>query len=257
MHGPMAPVDPRAEPFPAALPGDLREPREPREQVELAELAELPEAEHHQFELVDDHSEPKGGYLRRLARVLRVVGATGTAGRTFTYDEVDRRGIDAVVVAPYYRKTGQVWVVLRSAHRPPVVLRDASRSPLPEPENRALWELPAGLVEPEEASPEGLLQAAARELEEETGFAVSVDRLIELGKSAFPCPGVIAERQFYFRVEVTPGERRAPSLDGSPLESIGQLVAVPLSVALEAARQGRLADAKTELGLRRLQEALA
>lgn len=179
----------------------------------------------------------------------------------FTYDEVDRRALDAVVVVPHFLQRSAEGVpvrhvVLRSAHRPPVMLRDAARSPLVEPDNRALWELPAGLVEPDEASAEGIVRAAQRELLEETGFEVELSELVQLGPSTFPCPGVIAERHFFFHVEVSLERRVEPPLDGSPLEAVGSLVAVPLTVALEAARAGELADAKTELALRRLVETL-
>ncbi len=227
---------------------------------DIAELSDLPEPPFHEFVVVADHSEARGGYLRRISRTLRVAAVDGEAGRTFAYDEVDRRGIDAVVVVPYYFRPGPagltVYVILRSALRPPVALRDPARAPRPEPDNRALWEVPAGLIEPEERGEAGLRAAAARELCEETGFSLEAERLVELGPSTFPCPGVIAERQFFFRAEVEPGRRETPGLDGSPLEAIGELVRVPLGVALEAARNGRLADAKTELALRRLEEAL-
>jgi ADP-ribose pyrophosphatase len=228
----------------------------------VPQLGELPEPPLHEFVLVEDLSGPPVGFLRRISRRLRVLGQSGLAGEAFVYDEVDRRALDAVVVAPYFTAPGpdgasQVFVILRSALRPPVALRTAERSPRPEPSNRALWELPAGLVEPDESSEAGLFAAARRELLEETGFRAEGAALQELGPSCFPCPGVIAERHFYFRAEVKPEEREEPGLDGSPLEAIGALVAVPLGVALAAARAGRLADAKTELCLRRLQESLA
>ncbi len=227
----------------------------------VPELSELPEPPFHELELVEDRSPPAAGFLRRVSRLLRVLGAESTAGEDFVYDEVDRKALDAVVVAPYFwrdsRDSGrELFVVLRSALRPPLALRDSSRSVRPEPQNRALWELPAGLVEPDEVSEAGLVAAARRELLEETGFTVADGDLVELGPSSFPCPGVIAERHFYFRACVRPDLRQEPGLDGSPLEAIGSLVAVPLGVALQAARQGRLADAKTELCLRRLQETL-
>ena len=227
--------------------------------LSLPQLDFLPEPPLHEVEVVEDQSPGGGGFLRRMSRLLRLVG--DSMERSFVYDEVDRRALDAVVIVPYFNaqsEAGQqeTFVVLRSALRPPVALRSASRSPREEPANRSLWELPAGLVEPDEASEEGLLRAAARELFEETGFTVPDAALAELGPSSFPCPSVIAERHFYFRVLVDPNERQSPALDGSALESVGALVAVPLKVALRAARDGRLADAKSELALRRLAEEL-
>jgi ADP-ribose pyrophosphatase len=55
-------------------------------------------------------------------------------------------------------------------------------------------------------------------------------------------------------VEVDPAARCEPSLDGSPLERGGVVVDVDLDDALALAAAGELADAKTELGLRRLRE---
>jgi ADP-ribose pyrophosphatase len=201
-----------------------------------------------------DRSPPAEGFLRMVRRELSVARPGQGPSAPFVYDEVDRRALDAVVVAAHFTRGGERCVVLRSAVRPPVALRDAARSPIPEPAERALWELPAGLVEPSEASEQGLALAAARELHEETGLSLPPERLAPLGPSTFPCPGVLAERHFYFHVEVEPEQRQEPPLDGSPLEQVGELVAVPLRALLAAARRGELADAKTELGLRRLAE---
>lgn len=225
---------------------------------------ELPSPPHFELETVEDRSDATGGFLRRLSRVLRVVLDATERSAEFVYDEVDRRAIDAVVVVPHFlaplpgTAAGmlQRWVVLRSAVRPPVVLRDARRSPHPEPANRALWEVPAGLVEPGEQTPQGLRDAARRELLEETGFAAEPHELQVLGPASFPAPGVIAERHFFFHVRVDLNQQSEPELDGSPLEAVGELVAVPLTVALRAAARGQLADAKTELALRRLADAL-
>jgi ADP-ribose pyrophosphatase len=134
-------------------------------------------------------------------------------------------------------------------------LRDAARSPVPELDRGpGLWELPAGLIEPDEQTREGTRRSAARELEEELGFRLRPERLRELGPSTYPSPGIIAERHFYFEVEVDPRERAEPSQDGSPLEHGGRVLALPLDEALALAAQGVLEDAKTELGLRRLSE---
>lgn len=227
----------------------------------MERLSHLPEPPHFAIEVVRPRGPDEPAFLKYVSRVVRTVGADGKRSATFVYDEVDRPALDAVVIAAHFRvlEEGEevVYVVLRSAVRPPISLREESRSPLPEPQNRALWELPAGLVEPEESGPQGLCRAAARELLEETGFFVSESELHPLGPSVFPAPGLIAERQFFFHVPVDPKSQNEPSLDGSPLEEAGQLVAVPLRAALEAARAGMLADSKTELALRRLQEELS
>jgi ADP-ribose pyrophosphatase len=209
------------------------------------------------LELIEDVS-PAGppGFLRLLRRRLRAIYPDGSKSAPFIYDEVDRKAIDAVVIAAHYRdQAGRRHVYLRSALRPPVVLRGRKRSPLPEadPES-SIWELPAGLVEAGETTLAGVRQAAARELEEELGFEVPAQALVELGPSTFPAPGVIAERHFFFAVEVDPGRRGTPSLDGSALEHAGEVVAIALEEALALCRSGDIVDAKTELALRRLQE---
>ena len=117
--------------------------------------------------------------------------------------------------------------------------------------------LTSGLVEMSEQTPEGVRRSAARELQEELGFAVEESALRELGPSTFPCPGVIAERHFFFGVEVDPTLRAEPDLDGSALERDGAIVAVALEEALALCRRGQIVDGKTELALRRLREHLA
>jgi ADP-ribose pyrophosphatase len=213
----------------------------------------LPDIE---LELVQDLSPEGSGFLRLKRRLLRAHYPDGSASEPFVYDEVDRRAIDAVVILAHYRNSdGERWIYLRSALRPPVVFRDPARSPIPEEDPLgSIWELPAGLVEVEEQSVAGLPISAARELKEELGFDVSPARLVALGPSIFPCGGVIAERHFFYEVEVDPSKRAEPDLDGSVLEKDGVVVAVTLAEALDMCRDGRIVDAKTELALRRLQE---
>jgi ADP-ribose pyrophosphatase len=209
------------------------------------------------LELVEDLSpHDDAGFLRLRRRRLRALYPDGSRSEPFIYDEVDRKALDAVVMAAHYADAeGARWVYLRSALRPPLVLRERNRSPVPEldPES-SIWELPAGLVEAGETELAGVRRAAARELEEELGFQVAEAALVELGPSTFPAPGVIAERHFYFAVEVDPQQQRAPSLDGSALEHAGEVIAIRLAEALALCRDGEIVDAKTELALRRLQE---
>jgi ADP-ribose pyrophosphatase len=212
------------------------------------------------LELVEDLSPPAGeGYLRLVRRRFRAVYPDGSRSDPFLYDETDRRQLDATVIAAHFVDAeGVRHVYLRSALRPPVYMRDPNRDPRPFPERGGgLWELPAGLVEVAEQTPQGLYESARRELREEVGFDVPVKSLRELGPSTYPAPGVIAERHFYFEVVVDPVEQAEPGLDGSALEKFGIVWCLPLLSALELCRRGEIEDAKTELALRRLAERYA
>jgi ADP-ribose pyrophosphatase len=209
------------------------------------------------LEMLEDLSPPSGqGFLKLVRRKLRAHYPDETSSAPFVYDEVDRRAIDAVVVAAHHvGPNGVRHVYLRSALRPPVYFRGTARAPVPVPDNQGgLWELPAGLVEADELSPEGLLRGAARELHEEAGLEVPPSALRALGPSMYPCPAVIAERHFFFEVEVDPAARVEPPLDGSALERFGKILDVPVGEALAMCARGEIEDAKTELLLRRLAE---
>lgn len=202
----------------------------------------------------------QSGFLRRVSRVLS--SRVPASSEPFVYDEVERSAVDAVVIAPYFREIGDGgspvdWVLLRSSVRPPILLRDPKRfTGLLRPEPVMLWELPAGLVDAEEETDFGLRVAASRELLEETGFRVAPEKLIGLGPACYPCPGVIAEKQYFFAACVDPEAMELPGLDGSALEALGDVVAVPLHAMLDGLAQQANVDAKTELGLRRLAEYL-
>jgi ADP-ribose pyrophosphatase len=208
-------------------------------------------------EVVEDMSPvAPPGFLRLVRRRLAIRSDDGRLSEPFDYDEVDRIAIDAVVIAAHYLEGGVRWVYLRSAIRPPVALRDPARCEDEQTRPRqALWELPAGLVEPCEQAGSAVALTAQRELQEEIGFVVGLEAFHRLGPATFPAPGFISECHFYFEVEVDPGARRNPSLDGSVLESAGVVVALPLDDALALCQSGEIVDAKTELALRRLKEA--
>lgn len=209
------------------------------------------------LELVDDISPPaQTGFLRLVRRHYRVRYPDGSTSEPFVYDSIDRRSIDAVVIAAHFRSADGVrHVYLRSAFRPPVVFRDLSRSPDPnEQPLTSIWELPAGLIEASEQRPGGARTCAQRELHEELGFDVPLETIRELSTSVFVAPGFIAEKQYFFEVEVDQSKRVDPPLDGSALERFGEVVHVPLSEALAMCARGEINDGKTELGLRRLLE---
>jgi ADP-ribose pyrophosphatase len=182
--------------------------------------------------------------------------ADGVVSEPFAYSIVLRGRLDAIVVVPHFQApSGERMVVLRSALRPPVALRPMESRPIEERASLGeLWEVPAGLVEPDELSPEGLRRCAARELFEETGFRVDVAEIRDLGPSMFPAPALIGERHFYFHAVIDPSAGVAPTEDGSVLERQAELCIVPLELALEACRTGEIEDLKTELALRRLRE---
>lgn len=218
---------------------------------------ELPALPKHSIVVLDEHlSRDPPGFLGLRRRVLKLRFEDGRESRAFEYDAVDRERLDAVVMAAHYRDaSGKRWVYLRSSLRPPAALRPREAMPTPEPVTLGhLWELPAGLVELAERSPIGLQTAAARELREEVGFTVAPAEMRPLGPSSFPAPSLIAERHFFFHVEVDPRALATPTEDGSPLEEGAIVVAVPLDEALDFCRSGVIEDEKTELALRRLAE---
>jgi ADP-ribose pyrophosphatase len=218
---------------------------------------ELPPLPKHVLELVEERpSRDDPGFLSLRRLVFRVRFPDGSESAPFHYDAVGRSRLDAVVIAAHYRDAdGGRRVFLRSCVRPPLFVRPMEARPVPEKDTLgALWELPAGLVEDDERSPEGLRRCAARELLEEIGFAVPPAALLPLGPSTFPAPGMIGERHFFFHVEVDPARRVVPTEDGSALERDALVVAAPLAEAIALARTGAIEDAKTELGLRRLAE---
>jgi ADP-ribose pyrophosphatase len=222
-------------------------------------------------------SRPTGGFLNLQRLDLVATSPDGRESRPFHYDIATRASLDAAVMAAHYVERGVRHVYLRSAVRPALGLRT---QPLPpwdgDPQAAgaqgsgpldtfdhagaqgpgravgALWELPAGLIDEGETPAE----AAARELEEELGFAVPASAMVALGPRVFPVPGFLAEAHYYFHVEVDPKARTTPSEDGSALEKDAVIVAVPIAEALEHCRSGDVCDAKTELLLRRLVERL-
>lgn len=218
---------------------------------------ELPALPKHTITVVEERpSLDPPGFLRLRRVMLRVRFEDGVESAPFEYDTVDRDRLDAVVIAAHFHGAdGRRRVFLRSALRPPVMLRPLAIRPIPEKETLgALWELPAGLVEANERSPEGLRRCAARELFEEVGVEVEAAALAELGPSTFPAPGMVGERHFYFHVAIDPAQISTPTEDGSALERGAIIVAIPVDDAIALCRRGDIEDAKTEIALRRLAE---
>ncbi len=195
----------------------------------------------------DKSAEAKatGGFLnvRRLEIVARF--PDGTSSAPFPYDIATRASLDVVAIVPHYVEAGVRYVYLRSSLRPPLAFRKN-----PPASGGVMWELPAGLIDGDETP----AQAAARELEEETGFHLDAGAMRPLGPTTYPVAGMCGESHAFFEVEVDPAKRGVPSEDGSPLEKGATIVAIPLDEALEHCRTGVILDVKTELALRRFAE---
>jgi ADP-ribose pyrophosphatase len=101
----------------------------------------------------------------------------------------------------------------------------------------SLWELPAGTLEPGEPT----LQAAQRELAEETGFSASSWRLLS---EFWVSPGVFAEKMWIYLAR---GLQSGPQkLDET--EEIETAI-LPWDEAVRMALQGAIVDAKTLVGI--------
>lgn len=213
-----------------------------------APRATLPEPPEVELEIQGEARLGEGGFLT-LRRAEITVVRDGERSRSFPYDVVDRRALDAAIMVAHHCAGGRVWVWLRSSLRPPIALRDAKLSPVG---STVLWEVPAGLIDPGETP----RAAASREIAEELGFDVSEASMQDLGAPTFPAPAMIGELHHFFHVEVDPATRGEPAGDGSPVEAGAEIICVPLDEALAACRRGDLRDEKTELALRRFAEAL-
>lgn len=205
------------------------------------------------MELLGDERVGEGGHLVLRRVQVRLLRADGSRSAKGSWDYVERpMGLDAVVVALWHRlPAGGVEVLLRHGVRVALHLG----RPL---EGRLLFpELVAGILEPQEQSEDDLRRRAALEVLEEAGLAVEPQALRRLGPALFPTPGMCPERFHFFSCEVQATTGRAPQGDGSPFEEGARLEWVTLDEALRRCASGELEDMKTELGLRRLREAIA
>ncbi|MCA9613452.1 MAG: NUDIX hydrolase [Sandaracinus sp.] len=201
-------------------------------------------------ELVEDRTpEQPPGFLRLRRRLLRNRYADGSASPDYEYDAADRRATDAVVLVLH---TDDDRVLLRTSLRPPLAFREELAVPVDPRVDPVLWELPAGLVEPEERGEEGLRLCCARETLEETGFTLDPSAFVPMGAPIFLSPGVIAERLYYFTAKVEESARGIPTEDGTPVESGSTVRFFTIDEAIAGCDAGEIGDVKSEVGLRRL-----
>ncbi len=176
-------------------------------------------------------------------------------------DAISRKLPDAVVIIPYFKSEtdNKYYVYLRSCLRTAVAVADYSSTMRISNCIGNLWELPAGLVDEDETGDYGLRLAVVRELEEEVGFKIDVESVLinRLGFPMFSSPGIIAERLYFFSVQVNPNDRGVPTEDGSPLEKGGIVELFSINEILEYIQEGKVLDCKTEIGINRLYNILS
>jgi ADP-ribose pyrophosphatase len=200
------------------------------------------------IEKLSDERVGEGGflYLRRLQ--LRMHGAQGESTAVGRWDFVERpMGLDAVVLALWRRADSKIEVLLRSGLRVPLQFGR------PEPRPLLFPELVAGIIE----VGDDLRERAAAEALEEAGLRVLPENVQQLGPPMFPSPGMVAELFHFASCEVAPDAiAELPQGDGSPFEEGATLEWLALEEALARISRGEIQDLKTELGLRRLRDAL-
>ncbi len=197
----------------------------------------------------------KGSFLKIDTNEVRFHYPDGTTAE-MKVDAISRKLSDAVVIIPYFKNQidNKYYVYLRSCLRTAVAVADYSSTMRITDCIGNLFELPAGLVDESEIGEDGLKQAVVRELKEEVGFDLDSNSVLinRLGFPMFSTPGIIAERLYFYSVQVNPNEKGIPTEDGSPLEKGGIVELFSLHEAFEYIQDGKLLDCKTEIGLNRL-----
>lgn len=199
------------------------------------------------------------GFLRMRRLRLKNHYADGSTSRDYACDIVSRPGADAVAVVLWHREGEKILVHLRLGTRAAVYLRREKKGELVQPDERTydtLEELVAGVLERDDTGPEGIQRRGALEAHEEAGFAIEASSVRLLGAGFFPTPGVTDEKVFLAEASVDPAKKGAAEGDGSVMEEGASTVVRELREAIAACRRGEIVDAKTEIGLLRLADAL-
>lgn len=217
-----------------------------------------------EIELVEDRSATTPsdrGFIKIRRMRVRTRAADGTLSDPFPYDAADRAALDAVVVLMHADNPAapdDPLVCVRAQLRPPLLIRREHRLPVPDPNpGFAVWELPAGLIEPHETGEAGVVACAARETEEETGFALPHEGFARLGAPVFLSPGLLPEKVHVFAVRVPDHRAEVDAKGDGALEEGAEVRWLALSECLARCADGRIEDAKTELALLRFREARA
>jgi ADP-ribose pyrophosphatase len=212
------------------------------------------------LEIEGDQVVGEGGFLAIRRLRLRNRRADGSLSAPYVCDFAVRPvGLDAVAVVIWHRGPAGVQVLVREGLRPALAVGRPAGLPVVA-DGRAylfLAELVAGIVEAGDRGEAGLRARAAAEVLEEAGYRVDPARIVRLGAGLFPTAGSMAEKLHLCAVEIAdPAAQTTLAGDGSPMEEGAAVRWLPLDEAIAACVRGEIEDAKTELGLRRLRDAL-
>lgn len=201
------------------------------------------------------------GFLRVRRLILQNTYDDGTQSEPYNCDIVERRQIDAVSIALYddvmVDGKKRIKVLLRRGIRAPVYLRkDQEDKKRPEPLYSTIYELVAGVLEDEDLGYEGVDHRAAEEAREEAGLSVENSDIGSLGASFFPSPGITPEKVYLAACKGDLEDRGEAEGDGSVMEEGATVEILDLRDAIAMCRNGKIQDAKTEIGLLRLADYL-
>ena len=182
-----------------------------------------------------------------------------SVGPYYNVETVNTPCLDAVVILIHTRIVATDMVILRHGLRPSVAARPLFQLSENSMENTPaiFWELPAGGIEADDwrqDDPHG--QRAQIETWEEVGLRI--DHFLPLGAPLFLASAFCPERIHYMTARLThmADLSTPPPGDGHPMEQGAWCQWLKLSDALQWCHSGKIVDAKTELGLRRLQDYL-
>ena len=201
------------------------------------------------IEALAEAGPDEGGFLTLVRRRYRNRYADGTFSRPYLYEHIHRRGYDAVAIALYHERDGDLLMAYRQGIRVPVFFR--KDLPLTVQDPRGYLFVPeavAGSLEPGDRGREGLLARVVAEVFEEAGFRISPEEVEPLGGGFFPSHGQSSEKIHLCAVRVDPSRAEAPPGDGSVNEADSPpvLFRSVRAILLDCAA-GRIEDPKVEL----------
>ncbi len=128
---------------------------------------------------------------------------------------------DAAVVLLFKRKKNKIYLLIEYQYRPVI--------------KKYIYEAIAGHIEDNE----DVVSGAEREIREETGYIVKLNKPVLYAYSA---PGISTQREFFFIKEIKNEKKRNKELDK---DEIIKLKWISLEKAIDMIRKNKIKDAKT------------